>query len=96
MSKHVIPSTGPQFRASNPVPDMLYGYNRTAFRQQQAQLIAMGVDPVANDQGLVYPFFAIEFKGDGPSGGETMWVTTNRCLGGAASCVKVVERLAIN
>jgi hypothetical protein len=37
---------------------------------------------------LIYPFFVIEFKGDGP-----LWVATNQCLGGSASCVNVAERL---
>ena len=48
---------------------------------------------VANTQGLVYPFFVIEFKADGPGGSGSMWVATNQCLGGSASCVKIAERL---
>lgn len=70
---------------------MLYGYNRRAFVRQQAQLIAMGTGMVANNQynSLLYPFFSIEFKGDGGS----MWVATNQCLGGSASCVHIAEQL---
>lgn len=41
----------------------------------------------------MYPFFVIEFKGDGPSGVGSMWVATNQCLGGSASCVNIGERL---
>ncbi|ROT35225.1 hypothetical protein SODALDRAFT_382142 [Sodiomyces alkalinus F11] len=87
--------TGTNPRVRNPVPDMLYGYNRPrAFPDQAAQLISMGeTNGVANSQGLMYPFFVIEFKGDGPSGAGSLWVATNQCLGGSASCVKVAERL---
>ncbi|KAJ9133153.1 hypothetical protein NKR23_g10945 [Pleurostoma richardsiae] len=92
MARHTVPNAGSKLRVSNPVPDMLYGYNRqAAFPQQQAQLISMGTEMVANNQynGLLYPFFIIEFKGDSGS----MWVATNQCLGGSASCVNVAERL---
>ncbi|KAF1994144.1 hypothetical protein P154DRAFT_557414 [Amniculicola lignicola CBS 123094] len=95
MSKHTVPSTGSKFKVSNPVPDMLYGYNRLgAFPDQQIQLISMGNENgTANNQGLLYPFFAIEFKGDGPAGTGSMWVATNQCLGASASCVNIAERL---
>ncbi|KPM39861.1 hypothetical protein AK830_g6709 [Neonectria ditissima] len=92
MAKHTVPSTGSGLNVSTPVPDMLYGYNRQkAFPHQQAQLISMGTDMVANNQyqGLLYPFFVVEFKGDGGS----MWVATNQCLGGSASCVNIAENL---
>jgi hypothetical protein len=73
---------------------MLYGYNRhAAFPQQQSQLISMGTEMVANNQGLVYPFFVIEFKGDGPFGAGSLWVATNQCLGASVSCVNIAERL---
>ena len=92
MAKHTVPSTGSRLKVSTPVPDMLFGYNRQqAFPLQQAQLISMGTEMVANNQyqGLLYPFFVVEFKGDGGS----MWVATNQCLGGSASCVNVAEQL---
>ncbi|KAK0707006.1 hypothetical protein B0T26DRAFT_756411 [Lasiosphaeria miniovina] len=93
MPKHTVPQGDPKLKVSTPVPDMLYGYNRSAFPKQHVQLIANGVGVVANNQDLIYPFFAIEFKADGPSGGGTMWVATSQCLGGSASCVKIAERL---
>ncbi|KAK0727124.1 hypothetical protein B0T26DRAFT_737918 [Lasiosphaeria miniovina] len=84
MAKHTIPSTGSILKVSNLVPDMLYGYNRHgAFPQQQSQLISMGREPRANNQGLIYPFFVIEFKGDGPTG-------VGR---GLFSCVNIAEHL---
>jgi hypothetical protein len=94
MSKHTVPTTGSGIKVSTPVPDMLYGYARhLAFPRQQAQLINMGAEPVANNSGLIYPFLVIEFKADGPTGVGSMWVGTNQCLGGSTSCVKIVELL---
>ncbi|KAF2452645.1 hypothetical protein BDY21DRAFT_157036 [Lineolata rhizophorae] len=89
MAKHAVRPTGSKLKVSTPMPDMLYGYNRNAFLQQQPQLISMGTEMVANNQDLIYPFFVIEFKGDGGS----MWVATNQCLGGSTSCVNIAERL---
>ncbi|KAK3358244.1 hypothetical protein B0T24DRAFT_240828, partial [Lasiosphaeria ovina] len=92
MSRHAVPNAGPQFRVSNPTPDMLFGYSRHhAFPDQQTQLISMGneMNGTANNQELMYPFFVIEFKGNGGD----LWVATNQCLGGSASCVNIAERL---
>lgn len=94
MAKQVVPNVGSKLKVSTPVPDMLFGYNRLgALPQQQAQLRSMGNEMVANTQGLLYPFFVIEFKADGPGGSGSMWVATNQCLGGSASCVNIAERL---
>ncbi|KAH7321945.1 hypothetical protein BKA65DRAFT_529115 [Rhexocercosporidium sp. MPI-PUGE-AT-0058] len=83
MAKHAVPDFGSKLKVSIPVPDILLGYNRNgAFSQQQPQLRAMVNEMVANTQGLVYPFFVID-----------MWVATNQCLGGSASCVNIAERL---
>ncbi|KAK7409400.1 hypothetical protein QQX98_008409 [Neonectria punicea] len=92
MAEHAVPSTGSSLKVSTPVPDMLFGYNRQeAFPEQQAQLISLGTEMVANNQyqGLLYPFLVVECVGDAGS----MWVATNQCLGGSASCVKVAETL---
>ena len=82
MFKHTVPSTpGSDFGVSNPIPDMLDGYNCfTAFPRPQAQISSMGNEPMANTEGLIYPFLVVEFKG---SGGD-LWVATNQCLGYAA------------
>ncbi|MCJ1247010.1 hypothetical protein MMC30_004221 [Trapelia coarctata] len=94
MAKRAVPDVGSYLKVSTPVPDMLYGYNRNgAFLQQQTQLISIGTEMVANNQDLVYPFFVVEFKADGPSGSGSLWVTTNQCLGGSTSCVNIAERL---
>jgi hypothetical protein len=90
MSRHAVPNYETKLKISNPIPDMLYGYSRHhAFPDQQTQLISMGDRPVANNQGLMYPFFVIEFKGNSGN----LWVATNQCLGGSTSCVNVAERL---
>ena len=94
IAKHAVPDFGSKLKVSTPVPDLLYGYTRNgAFHQQQAQFPSMGNEMVANSNGLVYPFFVIEFKADGPSGSGSMWVATNQCLGGSASCINIAERL---
>lgn len=95
MAKLVVPDVGSKLKVSTPVPDMLYGYSRngTFTDGQQAQLISMGTEMVANSQDLIYPFFVIEFKADGPGGSGSLWVATNQCLGGSASCVNIAERL---
>jgi len=96
MAKHVVPNTGSTLKVSNPVPDILYRYNRfVAFPEQNTQLISMGneMNGTANAQSLMYPFFVVEFKGDGPNGVGNMWVATNQCLGSSASCVKISEYL---
>ena len=64
MSKHAVPITGSKLKASTPVPDMIYGYNRhAAFRMS----IENKTNGAANNQSLMYPFFLVEFKGDGPA-----------------------------
>ncbi|KAJ2986333.1 hypothetical protein NUW58_g5078 [Xylaria curta] len=92
MTKQTTPTTGSKLKVSTPVPDILYGYNRqNAFLKQRAQLLSIGSKIVANNQGLIYPFFVVEFKGDGPSGSGSLWAATNQCLGGSASCVNIAE-----
>ena len=53
----------------------------------------MGNEMVANTHDLIYPFFVIEFKADGPGGSGSMWAATNLCPGGSASCINIAERL---
>jgi hypothetical protein len=95
MGRGVVPDSGSNLKVSTPMPDILYGYNRTgAFTEvQQAQFNSMGNEMTANSQDLIYPFFVIEFKADGSSGPGGLWVATNQCLGGSASCVNIAERL---
>ncbi len=94
MAKHLVPGVGSLLKVSIPVPDMIYGYTREAFsEQQEVQLYSMGYEMVANSLGLIYPFFVIEFKADNPSGTGSLWVATNQCLGGSATCINISERL---
>lgn len=95
MAKRTVLDVGSNLKVSVPYPNMLYGYNRLeAFaQQQQTQLRFMGNEIIVNTQNLVYPFFVIEFKADGPGGSGSLWVATNQCLGGSASCVNIAERL---
>ena len=94
MVRHAVPDVGSKLKVSIPYPDMLYGYNCVgAFPKQRVQIRSMDDEMVANTQGLLYPFFVIEFKADGPGGSGSMWVATNQCLGGSATCVNIAERL---
>jgi len=73
---------------------MLYEYNcLEAFSQQQAQLCFMRNEMIVNTQGLMYSFFVIKFKADGSEESESMWVVTNQCLKGSASCINIAEHL---
>ncbi|KFH48647.1 hypothetical protein ACRE_003730 [Hapsidospora chrysogenum ATCC 11550] len=92
MFADAVPSTGSSWRVSNPVPDMLYGYDRRrAFPQYDAPLDYMGSDAKGNSQSppLLYPFFLIEYK----ASGGNMVVATNQCLGASATCVNIAETL---
>ena len=80
-------------RISNPVPDMIYGYNRqNAFSSAQMNYLDdmdLRVRATNGNQNTVYPFFAVEFMGS--DGG--LWVATNQCLGGTAACIQIAETL---
>ncbi|KAF5538009.1 hypothetical protein FMEXI_9593 [Fusarium mexicanum] len=68
VGRAVIPITNPYARISVPVPDLLYGYRFSAFEHdQQMQIATCGNFAFANSEGLTFPFFTVEFKGDGPS-----------------------------
>jgi hypothetical protein len=60
-SKQSIPNATLRI-ISNPIPDILYGYDRISFAEHQAELISLGNAPVANSQDLLFPFFMVEFK----------------------------------
>ncbi|KFZ07172.1 hypothetical protein V501_06697 [Pseudogymnoascus sp. VKM F-4519 (FW-2642)] len=94
MSKHAVPGVDSELRVSIPVPDILYGYDSLgAFTdEEQVQLYSMAIPVLGNDDGLMFPFFAIVQKGDGPVSRGSLWVATNQCLGASASCVNIVER----
>ncbi|OAA63063.1 hypothetical protein ISF_04939 [Cordyceps fumosorosea ARSEF 2679] len=78
-------------KISLPIPDTLYGYAYAAVPAELRSLweLVLGDLVVVNNDDLALPFLLIECKGDGGS----MWCCTNQCLGGAASCVHVGERL---
>ena len=91
MSRHTAPSSESKLKVSNPVPDMLFGYDHdNAFTEpQQAHYTTMGNSMVANSENLTNPFFVVECKGED----GRLYVATNQCLGGAASCVNAAEQL---
>ncbi|KAI6767444.1 hypothetical protein HG530_005453 [Fusarium avenaceum] len=82
MSKETIVSKTPNFEISTPIPGMLYGYNTSnAFEQEQHIWIATtGSSACANVEELLYPFMAVEFKGDGPSSRGSLWLQRTSAL----------------
>ena len=94
LSNRVVVGAIHPYRISTPKPDLIYGYRRDVFSLQQNSILwSMGDEMVANSQDLLYPFFVVEQKCDGPSGTGSLWVATNQCLGASASCVDIIERL---
>ncbi|KAJ5051669.1 uncharacterized protein L3040_001444 [Drepanopeziza brunnea f. sp. 'multigermtubi'] len=87
MLPHAVPCTNPNFKVSDPKPDMIYGYGPGAFPQRE-QLTSMGEEAMANSEGLLYPFFVIEFEVD------RLWVATNQCLGASATCINIAQSLS--
>ncbi|RSM06288.1 hypothetical protein CDV31_009225 [Fusarium ambrosium] len=66
--RHAVPNTGTQHRVSNPTPNVTSGYDLGAFTA--AQKMQLGKTPnisAMNNEGMCFPFFILEFKGDGPS-----------------------------
>ncbi|CAK7199590.1 hypothetical protein SEUCBS139899_002273 [Sporothrix eucalyptigena] len=75
---------------SVPVPDLLYGYKFASFAAQpQNYLEDRGYGLQATTYQLYLPFLVVEFKGEG----GVLRVATNKCLGGSACCVNIIERL---
>ncbi|RSL85357.1 hypothetical protein CEP52_016171 [Fusarium oligoseptatum] len=84
-----VPNTDPdpEHRVSMPVPDALYGYTIDDTFPRQRRTLKKGM--LANSDGLLFPFLLVEFKGKSGH----LWVATNQCLGGSATCVNNTEML---
>ncbi|EXJ81416.1 hypothetical protein A1O3_07708 [Capronia epimyces CBS 606.96] len=96
--EHVPSSYDPDISlpVSQPKPDILYGYLGEAFtsRQQRQFMTMNSTEYTANSQRLIYPFLLVELKGDGPGAtAGSLWVATNQCLGGVATCINMAEKL---
>jgi hypothetical protein len=76
MSKDAVPNHDASLKISTPAPDVLYGYDRSAFSDEQ--LIPLGTRPVANSDDVLFPFFLAELKGDSPGGDGSLFVATNQ------------------
>ncbi|KAH8687085.1 hypothetical protein BGZ61DRAFT_533722 [Ilyonectria robusta] len=74
MDRRLVPSFSSKMKVSTPIPDTLYGYRvPDDFSLPQLEQLCERKKPedilVANSAGSVFPFLAVEFKGDGPVGG---------------------------
>lgn len=102
MPFHLIPNNpGGLYRVSRPKPHLLYRYSgdRRYRPFTESQFLAQNhLHPQnlnfaqATASGLRLPFFAIEFKSDGPTGGS-LWVAANQCAGASSAFVNAVEHL---
>lgn len=86
------PALPPDCKLSCPAPDSLYGYSDSHFSRHGAQLAEMPT-LAANTQGLLLPFFAVEFKAQGPSSNGNLWVAENQAMGASVACVRIAEQL---
>jgi hypothetical protein len=95
MEKSTIPNNPNSIhRVCAPKPDVYYGYDRyTAFPKSQQISLGNITHMSANTDDLIYPFFFIEVKSDGPQSSCSLWTATNQCLGGASACIKMIETL---
>jgi len=95
MHKAGVPHTqGSRYRVSQPVPSSLFGYIRNSMGiERWPRLIELDHYMAANSSGLLYPFLALEVKGDAPSSPGSLAVATNQCLGDASTCVSIAESL---
>lgn len=94
--KHIVPGSDvhPTQRVSIPKPDLAYGYTTDidgeAFTEAQ-RLAGKEMTPmlgIANNSGLAFPFLVVELKSI-----DDIWIATNQCLGGSATCVNIIECL---
>lgn len=94
MLEHAIPNTSEGLRLSTPAPDVMFGYNGDisakpeAFPSQDNSIRSLGVEPYANRRDLMYPCLLIEY-----GEADNTMAARNKCLGGSAACVNMVERL---
>ncbi|OAL07200.1 hypothetical protein IQ06DRAFT_288957 [Phaeosphaeriaceae sp. SRC1lsM3a] len=95
MEKSTVPNNPNSIhRVCAPKPDAYYGYDRyTAFPQSQQIFLGNITHMSANTNDLIYPFFFIEIKADGPQSSCSLWTATNQCLGGASASIKMIETL---
>ncbi len=87
----------PPPKLKTPTPDILYGYDLSAFAKHSSHpkalvLQALDANPLSSpSRNCYYPFFAIEFKAQATGG--TTYVATNQCAGGGSACVKALRQL---
>ncbi|KAF2726907.1 hypothetical protein EJ04DRAFT_582396 [Polyplosphaeria fusca] len=80
---------------TQPKPDIVYGLSRNeAFPQHVSHLSLLGNYMIANTRDLLWPFFVIEMKADGPGKSGSLYTATNQCLNASSSCVNIREKLA--
>lgn len=98
MARHLLPRlTTAIFSVSRPRPDLVYGYGaEPAFTSAQLLVLQGLHEQIAfyaeGCLGLLFPFFSIDFKVAGGTGGD-LWTAANQCAGASAACVQAVDQL---
>ncbi|KAM0432326.1 hypothetical protein ACHAPT_004867 [Fusarium lateritium] len=75
-----------------PTPTMLYGYSFDVFSDVEKQQAAL-LEAEATMSCLLYPFFTIDIRCDGPTSTGSLWEATNTCLASSAACVSLFSKL---
>lgn len=107
MARHLVPpqQLAASFPVSRPRPDLLYGYPHDSISSTELKWLFTETQRIALSHlhpqlplyadagdGLLFPFFAIEFKAATGTGGN-LWIATNQCAGASAACLQAVDRL---
>lgn len=95
MDKNAVPQRMPEYPLGRPKPDLLYGYKEEAFSKDQlVALDGISSHQSPNAASLQFPFLVIEFEGDAPRISSHLWASTNKILGGSATCVNIADQLS--
>lgn len=82
-----------EWRLTYPVPDLLYGYKHDEFSHDDKDYNQELLSKVtANADGVILPYFTVEFKGQFPEPGS-LWAGENQAAGSSSTCAKVMEAL---
>lgn len=83
------------YHIGQPKPDAIYGYSRPIAFQLRHRITLLGQKNGlrATPNGPILPFLVTQFAGQGPGNNDNFWVTENRCIGAASTCVNIVNHL---
>ncbi|KAK0725648.1 hypothetical protein B0H67DRAFT_659339 [Lasiosphaeris hirsuta] len=100
IGRHLLPSKpNAPCAIPQPRPNLIYGYPiHSAFTKTQRTTLdnlhpeISSYSQIQPDSKLCFPFFIVEFKAAGGTGGD-LWVAANQCAGGSVACLLALEQL---